>query len=104
MERVMQTGACRVRVGCLVLRILRYWWRWQDPIKEVVAMRVGSEPVPLNVQRHKPEWSALWCVGLPCGLAKRCRIGTEFSLKGTQGRVVIRLRETGHLGYRSRTR
>ena len=92
MERVMQTehvesvlDACAQDLTVLVALA--------GPIKEVVAMRVGSEPVPLNVQGTSQSGPLVrWSAVRPCPDVESARILIE----GTQGRVVIRLRETGH--------
>ena len=61
-------------------------------IKEVVAMRTGSEPIPLNVQSTSKNGRLVrWSAVRPSQ-----EIGSaQILIEGTQGRVLVRLRETG---------
>jgi hypothetical protein len=61
-------------------------------IKEVVAMRTGSEPIPLNVQSTSKNGRLVrWSAVRPSQEIESAQILIE----GTQGRVLVRLRETG---------
>ncbi|MBC19544.1 MAG: hypothetical protein CMJ74_04680 [Planctomycetaceae bacterium] len=67
-------------------------FRFAGSIKEVVAMRTGSEPIPLNVQCTSDSdrlvrWSAI--------RPSREQSAAQILIEGTRGRVRIQLRESG---------
>ena len=92
MERVMQSEHVEPVLDALAQDIT-VLVALAGPIKQVVAMRVGGRPVPLNVQcTSQSDRLVRWSAVRPCPDVESAQILIE----GTQGRVVIRLRDTGH--------
>ena len=67
-------------------------FKFAGSIKEVVAMRTGSEPIPLNVQcTSESDRLVRWSAVRPSSEQAMAQILIE----GTEGRVRIQLQETG---------